>query len=112
MFLPYLKCSQRRLYSTWKIADIYLRRFAEYWNTLSTSLRKLEMFSVWTSAIFPYVGPQLSAERSVDIFADVYAGIRMDGCGCPHGWVRKSAWTGVNIRRAKGSVRVAAPAVF
>ena len=102
---PYLKCPQRRLYSAWKIADIYLRRFAEHWNTLSASLRKLEIFSVLTSAIFPYAGPQLSAERSADINADIGGHLRTslrtsmrmsawmgaDICGRPHGWVRMSA---------------------
>ena len=75
---PYLKCLQRKLYSAWKIADIYLQRFAEYWNGLSASLHKLEIFSVRTPAIFPNAGPQLSAERSVDV------------CGHPHGWVGMS----------------------
>ena len=35
------------------------------------------------------------------------ADVRMDGCGC----LRKSTWTDADIRRAKGSVRVAPPAV-
>ena len=131
---PYLKCPQRRLYFAWKIADIYLRRFAEYWNALSASLRKLEFFSVRTSAIFPYAGPQLSAERSGDVcrhqcghlrtslwtsmrtsawhrrphgWVQTSADVRMDGCGC----LRKSSWRGVDIRRAEGSVRVAPPTV-
>ena len=118
---PYLKCPQRRLYSAWKIADIYLGRSAEYWDALSTSLRKLEIFSVRTSAIFPYAGPQLSAEvrgslrtsmrtslrTSMRTSAWIGADIRMDGCGC----LRKSAWMGADIRRARGSVRVAPPAV-
>ena len=121
----YLKCPQRRLYSAWKIADIYLRRSAEYWDALSASLRKLEIFSVWTSTIFPYASPQLSAERSADVCghlcrrlcgrphglvqtsAWIGADVRMDGCGC----LRKSAWMGADIRRARGSVRVAPPAV-
>ena len=121
MSFPYLKCPQRRLYSAWKIADIYLRRSAEYWDALSASLRKLEIFSVRTSAIFPYAGPQLSAERSAEVCghqcgrphglvqtsAWIGADVRMDGCGC----LRKSAWVGVDIRRARGSVRVAPPAV-
>ena len=41
--------------------DIYLRRFEEYWNAMSASLRnlrKLEIFSVRTSAVFPYARPQ------------------------------------------------------
>ena len=54
--------------------DIYLRRFGEYWDALSASLRKLEIFFVRTSAIFPYAGLQLSAERFADINADI--------CGC------------------------------
>ena len=48
-----------------------------------------------------------SAERSADINADIFADVCMDGCRR----LRTSAWTGVDIRRAKGSVRVAAPAV-
>ena len=35
------------------------------------------------------------------------ADVRMDGCGC----LRTSAWMGADIRRARGSVRVAPPAV-
>ena len=35
------------------------------------------------------------------------ADVRMDGCGC----LRKSAWMGADIHRARGSVRVAPPAV-
>ena len=35
------------------------------------------------------------------------ADVRMDGCGC----LRKSAWMVADIRRARGSVRVAPPAV-
>ena len=78
-----------------------------------------------TSVIFPYAGRQLYVERSADVCghqcghlptslrmsmqtsAWMGADVRMDGCGC----LRKSAWTGVDIRRANGSVRVAAPAV-
>ena len=126
---PYLKCPQRRLYSAWKIADIYLRRSAEYWDALSASLRKQEIFSVRTSAIFPYAGPQLSAERSSERSAEVCghlrtslrtsmrtsawigADVRMDWCGRPHGLVWTSAWMVADIRRARGSVRVAPPAV-
>ena len=144
---PYLKCPQRKLYSAWKIADIYLRRSAEYWDALSASLRKLEIFSVRTSAIFPYAGPQLSAERSAEVCGHqcghlrtslrtsmrmsvwIGADVRMDWCGRPHGlvrtsaWIgadvrmdgcgclRTSAWMGADIRRARGSVRVAPPAV-
>ena len=144
---PYLKCPQRRLYSAWKIADIYLQRSAEYWDALSASLRKLEIFSVRTSAIFPYAGPQLSAERSAEVCGHqcghlrtslrtsmrtstwIGADVRMDWCGRPHGlvrmsaWIgadvrmdgcgclRTSAWMGADIRRARGSVRVAPPAV-
>ena len=84
---------------------------AEYWDALSASLRKLEIFSVRTSAIFPYAGPQLSAERSAevcgrlrtsvqtsaDIFADIYADVRMDWCGRPHGWMRTSAWMDADV---------------
>ena len=108
---PYLKCLQRRLYSAWKIADIYLRRSAEYWDALSASLRKLEIFSVRTSAIFPYAGPQLSAERSVEVCghlrtslrtsmrtsAWIGADVRMDWCGRPHGLVQTSAWMGADV---------------
>ena len=72
---------------------------------------------------------QTSMGTSADIFADVYADVRMDWCGRPHGlvrmstWIcadihmdgcgclRKSAWMGADIRRARGSVRVAPPAV-
>ena len=82
---------------------------AEYWDALSASLRKLVIFSVRTSAIFPYAGPQLSAERSADVCghqcrhlrtslrtsmrtsAWIGADVRMDGCGRPHGWMRMSA---------------------
>ena len=92
--LPYLKCPQRRLYSAWKIADIYLRRSAEYWEALSASLRKLEIFSVRTSAIFPYAGRQLSAERSADICGHLCGRLS----GRPHGLVRTSAWTGADVR--------------
>ena len=124
---PYLKCPQRRLYSAWKIADIYLRRFAEYWNAMSASLRRLEFFSVHTSTVFPYACLQMSAERSTDVCRPLCG--RMDGCGrlcgCPHRWVRtsadvhmdgcgclgKSTWMGADVRRAKGSVSVAPPAV-
>ena len=105
---PYLKCPQRRLYSAWKIADIYLWRSAEYWDALSASLRKLEIFSLRTSAIFPYTGPQLSAEvcghqcghlqTSLRTSAWIGADVRMDWCGRPHGLVqtsvRTSAWMG------------------
>ena len=37
----------------------------------------------------------------------IVADVRMDGCGC----LRTSAWMGADIRRARGSVRVAPPAV-
>ena len=100
---------------------------AEYWDALSASLRKLEIFSMRTSAIFPYAGPQLSAERSADICghlcgrphglvrtsAWIGVDVRMDWCGRPHGCrcLRKSAWMGADVRRARGSVRVAPPAV-
>ena len=123
----YLKCPQRRLYSAWKIADIYLRRSAEYWDALSASLRKLEIFSVRTSAIFPYAGPQLSAERSAEVCghqcghlrtslrtsmrtsAWIGADIRMDWCGRPHGLVRTSAWMGADVcGRPHGWVRTSA----
>ena len=101
MLHPYLKCPQRRLYSAWKIADIYLQRSAEYWDALSTSLHKLEIFSVRTSAIFQYAGPQTgqrkSADINADIFAEVYADVRMDWCRRPHGLVRTSAWMGVDV---------------
>ena len=90
--IPYLKCPQRRLYSAWKIADIYLRRSAEYWDALSASLRKLEIFSVRTSAIFPYAGPQLSAERSADVCGHQCGNLCGRLCGRPHGLVRTSAW--------------------
>ena len=110
-FCPYLKCPQRRLYAAWKIADIYLRTSAEYWDALSASLRKLEIFSVRTSTIFPYAGRQLSAERSAevcgrlrtsmrtsaDIFADVHVDVHMDWCGRPHGLARTSAWMGADV---------------
>ena len=107
---PYLKCPQRRLYSAWKIADIYLCRFAEYWNAMSASLRKLEIFSVRTSAVFPYACLKMSAERSTDVCghlcrrlcgqtstwmgADVCADVPMDGCG----HLRTSTWIGANVR--------------
>ena len=88
---------------------------------MSASLRKLEIFSVRTSAVFPYARPQMSAERFADACGHLCghlcgrphgwvwtsADVRMDGCGCP----RKSAWMGADVRRAKGSVRVAPPAV-
>ena len=66
---------------------------------------------------------------SADIFSDVCMDVSMDGCGrlCGrlHGWVRtpadvrmdgcgcprKSTWMGADVRRAKGSARVAPPAV-
>ena len=93
--------SAKRLYSAWKIADIYLRRSAEYWDALSASLHKLEIFSVRTSAIFPYAGPQLSAERSAEVWGRLRTSLRTsmrtsawmgaDVCGSPHGWVRTSA---------------------
>ena len=136
---PYLKCPQRRLYSAWKIEDIYLPRSGEYWDALSTSLRKQEIFSVRTSAIFPYAGPQLSTERSAEVCGHqcghlrtspwIGADVHMDWCGRPHGLVQTSAWIGADvrmdgcgclgksawmvadIRRARGSVRVAPPAV-
>ena len=86
---PYLKCPQRRLYSAWKIADIYLRRSAEYWDALSASLRKLEILSVRTSAIFPYAGPQLSAERSAEVCGHLWTSLRMS--------MRTSAWIGADV---------------
>ena len=70
-----------------------------------------------------------SLRTSVRTSADIYADVRMDWCGRPHGlvrtsaWIgadvrmdgcrclRKSAWMGADIRRARGSVRVAPPAV-
>ena len=64
---------------------------AEYWDALSASLRKLEIVSGGCPQYF-----------------------HMQVCSCPHGWVRmsaKSAWMGADIRRARGSVRVATPAV-
>ena len=91
--IPYLKCPQRRLYSAWKIADIYLWRSAEYWDALSASLRKLEIFSVRTSAIFPYAGPQLSAERSAEVCGHHCGRL----CGRLHGLVRSSAWMGADV---------------
>ena len=49
-----------------------------------------------------------SMRTSVDIFAAwIGADVHMDGCRC----MRKSTWMGVDIRRARGSVRVAPPAV-
>ena len=58
-------------------------------------------FSVRTSAIFPYAGPQTgprkSADINADIFADVYVDVRMDWCRRPHGLVRTSAWMGVDV---------------
>ena len=70
-----------------------------------------KFFSVRTSAIFPYAGRQLSAERSAevcgrlrtsmrtsaDIFADVYVDVHMDWCGRPHGLARTSAWMGADV---------------
>ena len=70
-----------------------------------------------------------SLRTSVRTSVDVYANVCMDWCGRPHGlvrmstWIgadvrmdgcgclRKSAWMGADIRRARGSVRVAPPAV-
>ena len=112
LIAPYLKCPQRRLYSAWKIADIYLRRFAKYWNALSASLCKLEIFSVRTSEVFPYAGLQVSAQRTLE---DICRHLCGRLCGCQHGWVRtsadvrmdgfgclrKSPWMGADIRRAK-----------
>ena len=110
---PYLKCPQRRLYSAWKIADIYLRRSAEYWDALSASLRKLEIFSVRTSAIFPYAGPQLSAERSAEVCGHQCGHLCGRLCGRPHGLVRTSAWIGADVcmdwrGRLHGLVRTSA----
>ena len=108
---PYLKCPQRRLYSAWKIMDIYLRRFAEYWNTVSASLRKLENFSVRSSAIFPHAHLQMSAERSANVCEHlcehqcghpqtslrtstvIYVDVRMDGCR----HLRTSAWMTADV---------------
>ena len=92
---------------------------AEYWDALSASLRKLQIFSVPTSAVFPYAGLQLSAERSADVCghqcghlcgrlcgnphglvrtsAWTGAEVHMDWCGRPHGWVRTSAWMGADV---------------
>ena len=83
----------------------------EYWDALSASLRKLEMFSVRMSAIFPYAGPQLSAERSAEVCGHQCGHLRtsmrtsawigvddcMDWCGRPHGLVRTSAWIGADV---------------
>ena len=73
----------------------------------------------------PQRGPRTSADISADICghlcgrlcgrphglmrtsAWIGAEFRMDGCGC----LQKSAWMGADIRRARGSVRVAPPAV-
>ena len=69
----------------------------------------------------PQRGPRKSADISAVICgrlcgrlhglvrtsAWIGADVRMDGCGC----LRKSAWMGADIRRARGSVRVAPPAV-
>ena len=127
--VPYLKYPQRRLYSTWKIVDIYLPRFAEYWNA---SLRELEIFLSGHSQYFhTHVcrclqrGPRMSADINADIFEDICGHLCGCLCGRPHGWVRtsadvrmdgcgclrKSAWMGADVCRAKGSVRVAPPAV-
>ena len=85
---------------------------AEVCGVLGRFVRKstqVESFSVRTSAIFPYAGPQLSAERSAEVCghqcrhlrtslrtsmrtsAWIGADVRMDGCGRQHGWMRMSA---------------------
>ena len=110
--IPYLKCPQRRLYSTWKIADIYLRRSVEYWDALSASLRKLEIFLCGRPQYFHMQvrscrqrGPRKSADvcghqcghlrtslrTSMWTSAWIGADVRMDWCGRPHGWVWTSA---------------------
>ena len=79
--------------------------------------RVLERFVHGSTAIFPYAGPQRGLQMSVDIcghlcgrlhgWVRTSVDVRMDGCGC----LRKSACTGADICKAKGSVRVAPPAV-
>ena len=71
--------------------DIYLRRFGEYWNAMFASLRKLESFSMRTSAIFPYAHPQMSAERSAEVCEHLCRHLCGCLCGLPHGWVLMSA---------------------
>ena len=53
--------------------------------------------------------PQRGPRKSADIFADVYADVRMDWCGRPHGLVRTSAWMGADVcGRPHGWVRTSA----
>ena len=66
------------------------------------SLCKLETFSAWISAIFPYARPQRCPRTSADIFEDIFADVNADifeevhghlcGCLCGHlhGWVLTS----------------------
>ena len=50
-----------------------------------------------------------SVRTSADIFPDVYADVRMDWCGRPHGLVRTSAWMGADVcGRPHGWVRTSA----
>ena len=81
-------------------------RSADVCGHLRTSLRTSMRTSAWIGAdvLMDWCGrPHGLVRTSAWIGADV----RIDGCWC----LRKSAWMGADIRRARGSVRVAPPAV-
>ena len=97
---PYLKCPQRRLYSAWKIADICLRSIGTLCPQVYASWKfflcgRPQYFHIQVAVVRREVRGSL--RTSVRSSADVYADVRMDWCGHPHGLVRTSAWMGVDV---------------